>query len=193
MTCIAGFVQDGDVWIGGDSAGTGSDWSLSVRNDEKVFVLDSPAGPWIFGFTSSFRMGQLLHYKLDLAFTANWEENSDLMSNLVGSFIDALRDCLARGGFERTREGVETGGAFLVGHAGRLFHVQEDFQVAEARDGIDACGAGCDAALGAMYATTEWLVPRVRLKRALQISERLCAAVRGPFVTGSLREGLETA
>jgi hypothetical protein len=59
VTCIVGFTDGNEVSIGGDSAGVGG-WDLTVRADEKVFVL----GEFVFGCTTSFRMGQLLRYKL---------------------------------------------------------------------------------------------------------------------------------
>ena len=55
MTCIAGLVHDGAVYLAGDSAGC-SGWDLTVRADPKVFV----SGSYVMGFTTSFRMGQLL-------------------------------------------------------------------------------------------------------------------------------------
>ena len=55
MTCIAGLVHDETVYLAGDSAGT-SGWNLTVRADPKVFANDS----YVMGFTTSFRMGQLL-------------------------------------------------------------------------------------------------------------------------------------
>ena len=57
MTCIVGLEHKGKVYIGGDSAGVAG-YSLSVRADQKVFIN----GNFIFGFTSSFRMGQILRF-----------------------------------------------------------------------------------------------------------------------------------
>lgn len=51
MTAIVGLVEKGNVYIGGDSAGVAG-LSISIRGDEKVFKV----GPFIMGFTSSFRM-----------------------------------------------------------------------------------------------------------------------------------------
>ena len=59
MTAIVGLVDSGIVYIGGDSAGA-SGWSLTVRADAKVFFN---AG-YLFGFTTSYRMGQLIRYAL---------------------------------------------------------------------------------------------------------------------------------
>ena len=59
MTCIVGLVHEGVVYIGGDSAGVAR-LSLTVRADEKVFRNSD----FLMGFTTSFRMGQLLRYSL---------------------------------------------------------------------------------------------------------------------------------
>jgi len=57
MTCIVGLIdkESKKIYMGGDSAGV-ANYSLSVRKDPKVFKRYG----FIFGFTSSFRMGQLL-------------------------------------------------------------------------------------------------------------------------------------
>ena len=47
------------MYIGGDRAGVAG-LSLTVRADEKVFQN----GEFLMGFTTSFRMGQLLRYSL---------------------------------------------------------------------------------------------------------------------------------
>lgn len=59
LTCIVALKQRDKVYIGGDSAGTSS-FSLksTIRKDSKVFIKkDGSENEWLFGFTSSFRMG----------------------------------------------------------------------------------------------------------------------------------------
>ena len=111
MTCIAGLVHDGAVWLGGDSAGCSS-WDLTVRADPKVFV----SGSYVMGFTTSFRMGQLLRY----AFTPPEPETGDLHRFMCTSFTDALRQCLKDGGWAGKDKERESGGTFLAGTRGRL-------------------------------------------------------------------------
>ena len=55
MTCIAGLIEDGNIWIGGDSAAV-THYRMMKRADTKVFIN----GPFLIGFTSSYRMGQIL-------------------------------------------------------------------------------------------------------------------------------------
>lgn len=172
MTCIVGLVEGDNVWMGGDSAGV-SGWSLTVRADLKVFRN----GPMIFGFTTSFRMGQLLRYALKVP---HHEADVEVDQYLATTFIDAVRECLKAHGFAKKENGQESGGTFLVGYRGRLFSIDDDYQVGEASDGYNACGCGREFALGALYASAH-LTGRDRLGLALRAAERHSAGVRGPF------------
>jgi len=176
VTCIVGLVDDGDVYIGGDSAGVSNSW-LSLHANRKVFTN----GPYVVGFTSSFRMGQLLRYALK----PPPPPERGLDRFMVTTFVDAVRRCLKDGGLAKKENEVETGGAFLVGVSGRLFAVYGDYQVTEEVGSYDAVGSGASIALGAMYAT-EGLLPRDRLRLALGAAERFSTYVRRPF---TIRKG----
>ncbi|MFU0241665.1 hypothetical protein ACKI1J_38745 [Streptomyces scabiei] len=172
MTAIVGLVRDGRVYVGGDSAGV-TGWSLTVRADSKVFTN----GPYVMGFTSSFRMGQLLRY----AFKAP-HPKGDLDKFMTTTFVNAVRQTLKQGGWLKQNGNRDEGGTFLVGVSGRLFTIAEDFQVGEAVDGYAAVGCGHELALGALHATAQLeLRPRKRVRLALRAAERYSAGVRGPF------------
>ena len=168
VTAIAGFIHDGHVWIGGDSAGV-SGYDLTLRSDSKVFRN----GDFLFGFTSSFRMGQLLRYK----FQPPERHDQEIFAYLVTSFVDGIRAC--------RKDDQEAGGVFLIGYNGRLFLIDGDYQVAEPLDGYDACGSGHPLVRGALFAT-KGMEPRARMALALGAAERHCSGVRGPFVVESL-------
>jgi hypothetical protein len=172
MTCIVGLVHDGKVLIGGDSAGV-SGYDLRVRADLKVWSKDG----WAFGFTSSFRMGQLLRYSLAIP---QRHPDTDLMQFMVTSFVDAVRSCLKLGGYASLKDSVEEGGTFLIGHAGRLFSIESDYQVSEESNGFSACGCGHAYACGSMYSNSH-MEPEARVQQALDAAEAMCAGVRGPF------------
>ena len=174
MTAVAGLVHDGEVWIGADSAGV-SGSSLAVRADHKAFRN----GPYVFGFTTSFRMGQLLRYRLDPP-VPGWGE--DLHGFMCTAFADAVRDCLKAGGWAEKDKDREAGGNFLAGVNGRLFEVFSDYQVAEREDPFTATGCGEDFLLGSLH-TTEGLgwPPEKRLLAALEAAERYSTGVQGPF------------
>src|SRR2546430_1004120 len=99
--------------MGGDSAGV-SGWGLVVRADHKVFRN----GPYVMGFTSSFRMGQLLRWGFDPP--APPDCRGDLESFMATTFVDAVRGRLKAGGWAKKDSEQEQGGTFLVGVCGRL-------------------------------------------------------------------------
>jgi len=121
MTCIVGLVHDGKVYMGGDSCASNGHLSY-VRKDVKVFIR----GPFIFGFTTSFRMGQLLQYSLAEPLHDPAISDHQYMTT---TFIDAVRNCLKTGGYASATNGTEAGGIFLVGYKGQLYRVDDDYQV----------------------------------------------------------------
>lgn len=173
MTCIVGLVSDGKVLIGADSAGVGG-LDISNRRDVKVFTN----GDFVMGCTTSFRMIQLLQYKLN---PPKRHPDVDVMRFMVTDFVETVRSLFRDGGFATKREEAESGGTFLVGHAGRLFRIEEDYQVGEREDGFDACGCGESYALGSM-AMTAGLAPEDRVRKALETAAHFSAGVRAPFV-----------
>ena len=179
MTCIVGLVENGTVYLGGDSAGVNGSLHLTVRADPKVFRN----GPCLIGYTSSFRMGQLLRYKLEPPLCA---PATDPLEYLATSFVDAVRGTLKAGGMASKENDVEQGGAFLVGYRGRLFTIHEDYQVGESTVPYAAVGCGAPYALGALFAAPPTVTPDVRLRVALEAAEQFSAGVRRPFVFEAL-------
>lgn len=172
MTCIVAVAHEGSVTIGGDSAGVAG-YSISVRGDTKVFRN----GPYLMGFTSSFRMGQLLHH----AFVPPKPSSERTLDRfMVTAFVDAVRTCLEEGGYLTNKNGVHEGGTFIVGVRGQLFVVESDFQVGRYADGYAAVGCGQDIALGSLH-TSVRLPPRTRVKLALEAAAHHSAGVAAPF------------
>lgn len=178
MTCIVGVEHAGGVIIGGDSAGTAGT-SMTIRADQKVFRN----GPYLFGFTSSFRMGQLLRHALK----PPAPPSRDIDAFMVTTFIDSVRDALKEGGYVSTQNGVETSGTFMVGVIGKLFTIHSDNQVSRSRSGYDAIGCGDNLALGSMHTTRALhLAPRQRIRLALMAASEHNAAVAAPFIVKAL-------
>ncbi len=172
MTCIVGMTHQGTVYIGGDSAGVGG-LGLMVRGDPKVFRT----GPFLMGFTTSFRMGQLLRFAFN---PPEHPEGMDDYCYMVTSFIDAVRACLKAGGYAEKDKEVETGGQFLVGYRGQLYKIFGDYQVAIPAWGYAACGCGEDYALGAIHALGS-VTARERVWMALEAAAAHSTGVCGPF------------
>lgn len=148
MTCIVGIVEDVNVIIGADSAGISGD-DITIRKDPKIFKK----GDFIIGGTTSFRMIQLLRFSLELPEI----KGRDIYEYLCTDFVNAVRQCFKDGGFlQKTDSGEDLGGRFLIGYKNRLFSIEEDFQVGEAKRGYDAIGAGSTYALGVIHIIKEY-------------------------------------
>jgi len=173
MTCIVGLVDGDRVWLGGDSAGVAG-YDLVVRADRKVFRN----GAYVMGFTTSFRMGQLLRHGFEPP--APPDPPADLEAFMATTFIDAVRERLKAGGWAVKNLEQEQGGTFLVGVRGRLFEIGSDYQVGESVDGFSAVGCGDQVAHGALFASRGR--PAIdRVVTALAAAERFSAGVRRPF------------
>lgn len=184
MTLIVGLVHEQQVYLAADSCGSnGHTYSLNAQ--PKLFVTGKFRG----GYTSSFRMGQLLTFSFQPAART---EGQELMAYLVGPVVDSIRGCLKNGGYARCDSGEESGGTFLLSTEGRLFTVQGDYSVLENSAGYAACGSGTDYALASLHTTGQLpnLPPLERLHLALQAAERHVTTVRGPFWL--LRPGSDT-
>jgi hypothetical protein len=164
--------------MGADSVGVAG-YSATIRADKKLFRN----GEFLMGFTSSFRMGQLLRYRFK---PPTIEVGQEIDAYMATAFIDGVRQCLKDGGFAQVVNGVERGGCFLVGFKGRLFQVDSDFQVGEPADGYDACGAGAEIVLGSLYSSRKETNCPKRLTLALSAAAHHSAAVRGPFLVMSI-------
>lgn len=177
MTCIIGLVSGDHVYIGGDSAGVAG-YSLTVRSDPKVFINHE----FVMGFTSSFRMGQLLRFKF---VPPPVPEKKDPYEYMVTDFVEGVRTCLKTGGYLKKENDREEGGQFLVGWRGVLYFIDSDLQVAVSGEPFTALGCGHDLAKGAVAAFLTTRLqhrPNQLIISALEIVEAHNAGVRGPFV-----------
>lgn len=185
MTCIVGIERKGNVYIGGDSAGVAG-LDISTRLDEKVFKNDG----FVMGFTTSFRMGQLLQYSFAApghVVTPGAASYKDDMAYMVTDFADAVRKLFADKGFstkgsDKDADESDSGGTFLVGYRRKLYTVESDFQIARIQDGFHAIGCGGRYALGSLFATQQAEDnPIGRCNAALTAAEHFSAGVRAPF------------
>lgn len=172
MTCIVALAHGDAVYMGADSAAVGG-WSLMPRLDPKIYRV----GPFLIGFTTSFRMGQLLAYKLSVP---PRDVGADPFEFMCTTFVEAVRDCLKTGGYASRESERESGGVFLCAYEGRIFRIDNDYQVGECLMNFAACGCGEDLALGSLYSTAG-MEPVMRVKTALCAAELFSAGVRGPF------------
>ena len=178
MTCIVGLIDKNKTYIGCDSLGSNG-YSKSLRKDKKIFkIKDTSNG--IIGFTSSYRMGQLLMYSSGLIDSRD-EPNID-HKYLVTNTIPKIIEIYDKGGFTRLKDNIKSGGEFLFAYKDKLWKIESDFQVGEPFKNYDACGSGEEFALGSLI-TTENLIddPVVRIHLALQSASEFSVGVAPPY------------
>jgi ATP-dependent protease HslVU (ClpYQ) peptidase subunit len=191
MTCVIGLRENGKVYIGADSAAS-RNWEIYDASTKKVFCrqsgADSKDGIYLFGCAGSYRMVQLLRYKLEIPI-CNFRNDRYIMQYMANDFIEAVRSCLKEGGLSQVDNNVESFFEFLVGFRERLFVVRSDFAVLEHYTPYIAIGSGHRYAMGAMAALKNSIVdPVERITRALEISGEHCNGVRAPFVVVGEKE-----
>ena len=162
MTCIIGLVYGDNVYIGGDSAAVAG-FEVRRTKQPKVFRL----GEMAIGYTTSFRMGQLLQYNVCMEQPA---DGQDLMEYMVHDFVELVRNCFKEHGFTKVENNQESSGTFLVGFRGRLFSIEDEFQVCENNDGIEAIGCGRQYALGAIRMTGGYAIPEAKIRNAVDVA-----------------------
>lgn len=174
MTCIAAVVQDGIVYMGGDSAATDEEFGQLHSAEPKVFIRENI----IFGISGNIREEQLLKYKLEIP---RFDEGMDPLEWMVLTFVESLRECFREGGRNRAKDGVENfESQYLIGFNGRLFEVYKDYDVFENKENYATAGCAERIALGSLFSTKD-MEPHRRVKTALEAASRYDAAVRPPF------------
>src|SRR5687767_7191450 len=112
MTCVIALRDGDEIYMGADSAGV-SGTSLQIRKDPKIYRVRATPGEMLVGYTTSFRMGQILGYSLTPPI---YDPATPLERYMVTTFIDAVRDALKRGGVAKKDNEVESGGDFLIAY-----------------------------------------------------------------------------
>lgn len=182
MTAIAGIAKDGNVWIGADSLSSWGDYLIRNTAVSKVFQ----EGPFLIGVCGYGRLIQILRYvgrKLDDPSLLYGHDKTPAIEFMSTVFAKTVREKVREFGSLHASHGTEDIlGSFLVGFRGQLFRVDGDLCVTDFCDGLAATGSGDSYAYGSL-ATTEGtkLTPEQRIEKALQVAERFCGSVRGPF------------
>ena len=172
MTCIVGIETNNGIVMGGDSAAAYEPQPHLRRDSKKVFER----GDVLIGYTSSFRMGQLLQYRLEVPTHAKRYGDLEYLATV---FADAVRDCLGVGGFKYVSSEQETGGQFLIGYRSRLYFMDPDFHVNSFRRGYHAVGCGAEYALGSLHNEAE--LTRESVVQALDAAATFSSFVCEPF------------
>lgn len=185
MTVIAGIAQPGKgVLLAADSLSVGG-WDAIVRKDPKLFQINAHLA---IGFTTSYRMGQILRYHLDEqhVLTDTLTAYVDLYEWTAMVFVPRAREVLAAHGYTKVESQREEGGTFLLGVGDRLLRIESDFAVTDSTEGILATGCGADYAIGAMYALPGATAHK-RLTTAIEAATRYSAGCGGPRINAQTK------
>jgi len=174
MTCIVGYTdKKGQSWIGGDSAGVAG-LNIRERKDPKVFYN----GKFTIGYTSSFRMGQLLRFKWIPPTDQNDSSDYQFMCTKV---IDSIRKCLKDNGYAKVHNNEETIGKFIIAYKNKIYEISCDLQVEETYDNYTSVGCGQNYALGALKILNYSLSAERVIEEALETAVKFSGGVRPPF------------
>lgn len=143
MTCIIAKVHYGKVHMIGDCMGSDGFIKNIYTKTSKVFNV----GDFIIGYTSSFRMGQILQYSWIPPVRVIGDEDDDRY--LFKSVIDSIKQCFENNGFGSKDSDTFKAGNFLIGWHGRLFEMQANMSLMEVED-FASVGSGCYHAIAAM-------------------------------------------
>lgn len=170
MTCITAVVKDGHVYMAGDLMGSNG-YTKKVYPDTKVFKN----GDFIMGFTSSFRLGQILQY--------NWQQPPRMEGMTDREYIqldviESFRSCLNDFGFGEMKEEGHHGGNWLLGYKGCLYEMQDNFSVLKNEDfcSVGSGGFHAEAAL-ALLTEDDDFDPEFVLSKAISIASRFTTSV----------------
>lgn len=186
MTCLIGVEHDGVVYMGADSIRLNG-WSKDIIAEQKIYKCDG----LIFAFGGNPRMSQIIKYLTPLKLLPQ-SSGVDDEAYLVLHVIEPIRKALKEYGYTSTENGQEQGASFLVGFNGKVWAVDNSFQVCRSARKMCAMGVGDDHVMGALYATLSqfetWTETAIieAIKHALATAEALNSGVAGPFVVEKL-------
>lgn len=195
MTCIVGIKTKENVFLASDGL-SGSSSFKNISNNPKLLKLSVKSRaiedkPLILGFTTSWRMGNLLRYMDNLEYIKNMPAEEWM----VTKFVPVIKTLFKDGGFLAKEKDTsrDEGGTFLVGFLGKLFSVQDDFAVLSNTENYDACGAGAYYAFGSLHSTEQLveILSEKRLTMALEAASHHNPFVSGPFHYMSLNNSEE--
>ena len=174
MTCIIAHTNGTSSFIAGDKLGSNG-FTKAVQTEPKVFEkefiklnedgLTRTKEVMALGYTTSFRMGQLLNYNLTLPEQVAGETFSQY---LVLKVIPIVRQMFKDEWGARDASQDVGGGQFIILHNHTIYEVQEDFSVLQPKTQITAVGSGTYHAIASMSAYIE-----VQEETNVQLHERV--------------------
>lgn len=173
MTCIIAIEQNGIVTMGGDRMGSNGYTGAPVA-ESKVFKK----GGVLIGYTSSFRMGQLLQHALTIPVLP---AEIDLDKWVAIDFMQAIRQVYQDNGWDGQKDNKAEHGSFLMAVNGRCYEIQSDYSFIRNLSGEYAVGSGTSFALGSLRSTRGKLSAEKRILEGLETASEYVVTVQGPY------------
>ena len=176
MTCIAGIVEEGKIYMGADSCVTIGN-IIAIKRYPKIWQKSN----MLFGTSGSCRTTDLLKFSLTIP-----KHPSDiddityittlLLNDVQKCLIDGIESSTTTNGVAETNNSVA-----LVGYNGNLYEIDPDYSIMTVKDNYMAIGCGKDLALGSLHTSTGNRNPLERLKMALEAAAYNSWGVEPPF------------
>lgn len=135
MTCVVAYKdKNKNIYMCADSSGTDVGRHTRTRLEgKKIFKV----GEMLFGYTTSFRMGQLLESCFSPPSRAEGMTDYQYM---IRDVIPSIRRMFIDQGYMMSTD--KMGGTFIIGYRGELYLVEDDFAVLTPETNFAACGSG---------------------------------------------------
>jgi ATP-dependent protease HslVU (ClpYQ) peptidase subunit len=175
MTCIVAVKHNKKIYMGGDRCLSDYESSFYMpTTDPKIFKKDN----MIIGYAGSVRMGKVVKY--DFVPPKSNVRNLEKYMNI--DFVNALRECAEKNNLKFDSNSPERNDMsdLIIGIRGRIFTVEDDWQVTEYMHDYVSIGSGSPYALGSLYSTAN-LPPSERVKKALEAADQFSITVCQPF------------
>lgn len=148
MTCIVAWkTEDDNVVLAGDKKGSNG-YTADIVKEPKVFRNKD----FMIGYTSSFRMGQILKH----VWTPPQRKIDQTTDNyMYCDVVNSLRKTMKDNGFLNT-DNKDKSGTFIIVYENRIFLHQDEFSLLEFESKVTACGCGEDFAVASVTTLLEY-------------------------------------
>jgi len=181
MTCVVALTEGDRLVMGADSGASHlPEYEMYTVSMPKVFR----AGPWLVGFSGSYRLGQILKFNMP------WPEPPGELDYefMATKMTRALHECLSSqfdSGYPESA--VNRQWQILIGRRGKVYGMNYRYDVINVTDPFTAIGSGRKVALGALHGLVDRrdLTLFERVERALLAAAKFVPGLGQPFVIES--------
>ena len=173
MSCVVGIVQDGVIYMGGDSLAIDDDSNQTLVKDEKVFYKTvGLKSKMLMGFVGNYRIGNIMKH----TFRCPKRLSNDTVEQYIyDRFIVSLKEAVKDEKFEDT--------SLLLGYEKNLYVIEDDFSVVCPVSPYTSIGHGAPYALGALSVLFSFgTTPQVKIEMSLSAASDHSAAVKPPYL-----------